>query len=147
MPVANAFTFSHLAAATTAVTNQFVTSANMKVGTYTLANAGAMPTAGARRVTVTHTQVGGVTDTLGTVTVTGTDLTGATISEAIVPLSGTVATGTLYFATVTSVVGAGWVINTGNDTIVVGCEAGARLVAGTGILHGVAVNTAAAGAV
>src|SRR4051812_10450088 len=95
--------YTHLAAATAAVTNQLVASANMKVGAYTLANAGAMPTAGARRVTVTHTQVGGVTDTLGTIVVVGTDLSGATITDTITPLDGTVATGTKYFATVTSV--------------------------------------------
>lgn len=137
----------HLAAATSAVANQFVTSTNMKVGAYTVANSGAMPTEGARKVTVTHTQVGGVTDTLGTVTVTGTNLAGAVISEAITPLSGTVATGTLWFATVTSVVGAGWVIDTGNDTLTVGCAAGVIAAEGTCSLHSVVVNTAAAGAV
>lgn len=137
----------HLAAATSAVANQFVASANMKVGTYTLANAGAMPTEGARHVTVTHTQVGGVTDTLGTITVTGTNLAGQTITEDIVPVSASVATGTKWFASVTSVVGAGWVINTGNDTLVVGCAAGVIADEGDGIFQSVSVNTTAAGTI
>lgn len=137
---------AHFAAATAAVTNQFVVSANMKVGTYTLANSGAMPSDGARHVTVTHTTVAGA-DTLGTITVTGTDLSGATISEAIVPLAGTVATGLLYFRTVTSVVGAGWVATSTADTIVVGADARVIVAEGTSTLHRVVVGTTAAGAV
>lgn len=136
----------HLAAATTAVTNQFVTSTNMKVGAYTLANAGAMPTEGARHVTVTHTTVTGA-DTLGTITVVGTDLAGATITETLTPTAGGTTTGTLWFRTVTSVTGAGWAINTGNDTVVVGCAAGVIAYEGDCTLRSVVVNTAAAGAV
>ena len=140
------FSRAHLAAATTAVANQFVTSTNMKVGAYTVANSGAMPTEGARKITVTHTTVTGA-DTLGTIVVVGTDLAGAVITETITPLAGTVATGNLWFRTVTSVTGAGWVINTGNDTITVGCAAGVIVAEGNGTLHSVVVNTAAAGAV
>jgi hypothetical protein len=137
----------HLAAATAAATNRFVVSANMKVGAYALANAGAQPTEGARHVTVTHTQVGGVTDTLGTITVVGKDLAGNTITESITPLDGTIATGVKWFASVISVTGVGWVVDTTADTIVVGCTAAAIAVEGSGVLHGVAVNTTAAGAV
>lgn len=140
------FRWQRQAAATVAVANQFVTSTNMKVGAYTVANSGAMPTSGARLVTVTHTAAGAV-DTLGTITVTGTNLAGATITEDITPLNGTVATGLLWFATVTSVVGAGWVISAGNDTIVVGCSARVIVAEGSGIIHSVIVNTTAAGAV
>jgi hypothetical protein len=118
----------------------------MIVGAYTLANT-TPPTSGARKVTVTHTQVGGVTDTLGTVTVTGTNLTGDTISEVLTPVSASTVTGTKNFATIVSVVGAGWVINTGNDTIVVGCAAPAIVREGGGTLHSVMVNTTAAGTI
>lgn len=95
----------------------YVVSANMKVGTYTLANAA--PDVGARNVTVSHTAVGAA-DTLGTITVAGTNLAGAAISEVITPVSGTTVQGAKAFASVTSVTGAGWVISEGNDTITVG---------------------------
>jgi hypothetical protein len=139
-------TFTHLAAATSAVANQFVTTTNMKVGLYTLANSGAMPTAGARHVTVTHTTVSGA-DTLGTIDVVGTDLLGRTISESIVPLAGTIATGALWFGAVTSVTGTGWVISGSNDTLVVGCSAGTAVLVGEGRLDSVVINTTAAGTV
>src|SRR5690349_19886580 len=105
------YTFSNTAATTAAVANRFVASANMKVGAYTVANASPVWSGGCF-VTVTHTQVGGVTDTLGTIVVVGTDLAGAALTETITPLDGTIATGTKIFRTVTSVTGAGWVINT-----------------------------------
>lgn len=140
------FKRAHLAAATGAVANQFVTSTNMKVGAYTLANSGAMPTEGARKITVTHTAVTG-NDTLGTIEVAGYDLAGQAITETITPAAGTVATGTKWFRSVTSVTGAGWVINSGNDTITVGCAAGVIVAEGDCVLHSVVVNTAAAGAV
>lgn len=138
----------HLAAATSAVTNRFVTSTDMKVGAYTVANSGAMPTEGARKVTVTHTAVGDP-DTLGTITVTGTDLAGEVISEDITPISGNTATGTLWFRTITSVEGADWEIDAGedNDTIVVGCAAGVIAYEGDCSIHSVVVSTAAAGAI
>jgi hypothetical protein len=139
-------TFTRLAAANPAVANRFVTSTNMKVGAYTVANATMPTTPGARRVTVTHTAVTG-NDTLGTITVTGTDLRGAVITDVITPLAGTVATSSKFFVTVTDVVGAGWVINVGNDTIVVGAEAGATVLDGTGQLQAIVVNTTAAGAI
>jgi hypothetical protein len=142
----NAGKFTHLTAATGAVANRFVASTNMKVGAYVVANAGAMPTSGARHVTVTHTS-NGTTDTLGTITVVGLDLAGNAISEDIVPVADGVATGTKWFASVTSVTGAGWVIAVGNDTLTVGCAAGIIAVEGSGVLQSVSINTTAAGAI
>lgn len=140
------FTKTRLSAANPAVANRFVVSVNMKVGAYTVANGGAMPTPGARRITVTHTTVV-TTDTLGTITVSGTDQRGQAISEVITPLADAVATGTKFFKTVTDVVGAGWVIAGSNDTLVVGCEAGDVVFDGPGELGGIAVNTTAAGTI
>lgn len=96
----------------------YVASANMKVGAYTLAHTAPVG-GGARNVTVTHTAVDAA-DTLGTITVTGTDLSGAVITETITPTSGGVKQGTKAFKTITSIVGAGWVIGGGNDTIKIG---------------------------
>src|SRR5580765_7305491 len=115
------FGYDRYSAAPAASANRFVTSTNMIVGAYTVAVA-TMPTTGARHITVTHTAKTGV-DTLGTITVTGTNLAGATVTEVITPLNGTTATGVKYFNTVTAIVGAGWVISGGNDTITVGCDA------------------------
>jgi hypothetical protein len=98
-------------------TNYYVESANMKVGAYTLAHTS--PARGARNITVTQTAVD-AEDTNGTILVTGTDLAGATITETITPNAGATVAGTKAFKTVTSIVGAGWVIGGGNDTIIVG---------------------------
>lgn len=95
--------------------DRIVTSANMKVGTYTIAAQPDVP----RNITITHTAVGAA-DTLGTVTIAGTDRNGDAITEVITPLNGTIASGAKAFKTVTSVTGAGWVIGEGNDTIKVG---------------------------
>lgn len=138
-----------IAVATAAVANRFVESTNMKVGAYTVANSGTMPTDGARLITVTHA-AGDTPDTLGTITVVGTNLAGATITEDITPLSGTVASGAKWFRTVTSVTGAGWVIDGAeatNDTLTVGCGARVILAEGDAILHTVNVHTTAAGAI
>lgn len=140
-----AFRPIHLAAANAATANRFVVSTNMIVGAYTLAVA-TMPTAGARHVTVTHTAVGAA-DTLGTIDIVGKDLQGATITESIVPLSGTIATGVKWFNTITSITGTGWVINAGNDTIVVGCDSRTVALDTSGFLHAVNVNTTAAGTI
>lgn len=95
----------------------YMTSANMRVGAYTLARTA--PDVGARNVVVSHTAAG-IADTLGTITVVGTNLAGAAISEVITPSSGATAVGAKAFATITSVTGAGWVIDGGNDTITIG---------------------------
>lgn len=139
-------TYSRFTAAPAASANRFVTSTNMIVGAYSLA-ASTMPTAGARKVTVTHTAVTG-NDTLGTIAVVGTDVAGRTITDTITPTAGGTATGTKNFVTITSVTGAGWVISGGNDTITVGCDASQILLdSGGGQLISVIVNTTAAGTV
>lgn len=95
--------------------DRIVTSANMKVGSYTVA---ASPDI-ARNITVTATAVGAA-DTMGTILVTGTNIDGVTITETIIPATGSTVAGTKAFKTVVSVVGAGWVINEANDTITIG---------------------------
>lgn len=98
--------------------DKIVTSANMKVGAYTIA---AQPAAPAR-ISVTATAVG-TADTLGVVTITGTLAgSGKTDTEVITPVAGSAVYGTKYFSAITSVVGSGWVIDAGagNDTIKVG---------------------------
>jgi hypothetical protein len=139
-------TFSNTAATTAAVANRIVTIANMKVGTYTIANASPV-WAGGALITITHATVAAGTDTLGTVTIDGTGITGAVQSEVITPLADTVATGTKIFRSVTAVTGAGWVIAGGNDTITVGVAAGNYVAATGGVLGGVLVNNTVAAAV
>lgn len=139
-------TRTNIAATTVAVVNRIVASANMKVGAYTIANASPV-WAGGALLTVNHTQVGGVTDTLGTIVIVGKDLSGQTITETVTPVDGGTATTVNVFRSVTSVTGAGWVINTGNDTITVGVAAGAYLAIGGGILRSLIVNTTAAATV
>jgi hypothetical protein len=147
--------WTNFAAAQAAVTNRFVTSVNMKATpAYTLANAGAMPSAGARHVTCTRTVVGDI-DTPGgtTITVTGKNLSGQTITEVLTVGGHTVlVTGTKWFASVTAVtpVGGGWVVDVGTttpDTIVVGCGAACIVAEGSGVLEGITVNTSAAGTI
>jgi hypothetical protein len=138
--------YTNTAATTAAVANRFVASANMKVGAYTVANASPVWSGGCL-VTVTHTEVGGGVDTLGTIVVVGTNLAGQAVTDTITPLNGTVATGTVIFRTVTSVTGVGWVIGVGNDTIVVGCAAGSYASGSNGILGGVIVNNSVAAAI
>lgn len=105
-----------LGAPVVADVDRIVTSANMKVGSYTIAAQPDVP----RNITVTRTAVGAA-DTGGTVTITGTDAGGNVITESItVGADGVTVAGTKAFKTVTSVVGAGWVISEGNDTITVG---------------------------
>lgn len=104
-------------AMSTADVDYYVTSTNMKVGAYTLAQTA--PARGARNVTVTQTAVD-AEDTNGTIDVVGTDLAGNTISETITPNAGATVAGTKAFATITSITGVGWVIGAGNDTITVG---------------------------
>lgn len=101
-----------------AISNRIVASANMKVGSYTIAAQPLVPS----KITLTHT-AGDTVDTLGTVTITGTDTNNALILETLTPVSGTTVTSTLTYKTIISVVGAGWVIDAvegTNDTLVVG---------------------------
>ena len=138
-------TFTNTAATTAAVTNRYVTTTNMKVGTYTLANTTPV-WSGAGQVTVTHTTVV-TTDTLGTIAVVGVDLSGQARSESITPLADSVATGTIPFRTITSITGVGWVIAGSNDTLVVGVAAGNIACGSAGQLQGVLVNNTVATAV
>lgn len=100
-------------------TNYIVESANMKVGTYTIAH---QPDV-CRRLSVTHSTVATGTDTLGTLTFVGTDYDGYTISESVTPLADSAAYTTKAYKTITSITGAGWVIAGGNDTIIIGVDA------------------------
>ena len=139
------YTFTNTAASTAAVTNRFVTSTNMANGTYTVANAS--PTwSGGCLVTATITAVTG-NDTPGTLTIVGTAIGGAAQTEVLTLTAGGLATSTNAFRTVTSLTQAGWIINTGNDTIVVGCAAGNVACGSQGVLGGVLVNNLVAAAV
>ena len=100
-------------------TNYIVESANMKVGTYTIAH---QPDV-CRRLSVTHTTVAAGTDTLGTLTFVGTDFDGYTISETVTPIADDVAYTTKAYKTITSITGAGWVTAGGADTIIIGVDA------------------------
>jgi hypothetical protein len=86
----------------------YVASADMKVGAYTLAHTA--PDCGARNVTVTQTATD-TEDTNGTIVVVGTDLAGNAITETITPNAGATVAGAKAFATITSITGAGWVID------------------------------------
>jgi len=141
-----AFAYDHFTAAPAASANRFVVSQPMLNGAYTLTGTLTMPTAGARKVTVTHTLVSTV-DTLGVITVTGTNLSGATITDVITPINSSVATGVKLFATITSIVGSGWTAVAGADTVVIGCDATQASLDCPGTLHAVVVNTTAAGTV
>jgi hypothetical protein len=138
-------TFTGLAASTAAVTNRFVTSVNMANGAYTVANASPAFQGGVN-ITATITGVTG-NDTPGTLTVVGTDLAGNVITEVITLVAGGAATGAKVFRTVTSVTQAGWTINGGNDTIVVGHAAGSIVCGTSGTLYAVVVNATAAATV
>ena len=96
--------------------DKVVTVANMKVGTYTIAASPDIP----RNVTVTHAQVGDVTDTLGTIVFVGTDIDDEALTETLTPSEDTIVSGVKAFKTVTSATGVGWVINTTEDTVTIG---------------------------
>ena len=131
-----------LSAATAAVTNRFVTSVNMANGAYTLA-ATTQPTEGARKIVATITGVTG-NDTPGTITIVGTDALGGSLTEVLTLVAGGTATSTRAFLTVASITQAGWVINGGNDTIVIGCGANPFAYDGIGVLEKILVLATAA---
>jgi hypothetical protein len=87
--------------------DRFVTTTDMKVGAYTVANA-SPPDGLCRNVTISITAVVGA-DTMGTILVTGTDYNSEVITETITPVVDTTVVGIKAFKTVTEVVGAGWV--------------------------------------
>ena len=137
--------YTNTAATTAAVANRFVTSTNMSLTPYTIANASPVWSGGCK-VTITHTTVAGA-DTLGTITIVGTDLNGKTISEVITPLAGTVATSNKIFRTVVSATSLGWVATSTADTIVIGCAAGSYAAGTGGALGGILVNNVVAAAI
>ena len=135
---------TNIAATTAAVTNRIVASANMKVGTYTIANGGVPVWAGGSLITLTHTTVA-TTDTLGTVALVGKGLHGEAVTETLTPLADDVATSTKVFRSITSATGAGWVkAGATEDTIVIGVAAGSYTAVGGGLLHSVVVNNSVA---
>lgn len=138
--------YDRFTAAPAASANRFVVSQAMLNGAYTLTGTLTMPTAGARKVTVTHTALSTV-DTLGVITVTGTSIGGATVVDVITPLNGTIATGVKFFNTITSIVGSGWTAVAGADSVVIGCDATQAILDGPGTLRSVIVNATAAGTV
>ncbi len=139
------FSYRRLASIT-AVANRFVVSANMFNGSYTIANASSAD-GRARNVTVLQSIVATGTDTSGTVLVTGTNVDGKVQTETLTPVGGSTVSGTLPFLTVTSIVGSGWVIAGGNDTIVFGTGVMVGVSAHSGHLHTIVVGTTAAAAV
>ena len=139
------FTYTNVAATTAAVTNRFVTVANMKVGAYTVANASPV-WAGGCIVTLTHTTVAG-TDTLGTVVLVGTDLNNQVITETLTPVADSLVSSVNIFRSLTTITGVGWVLNTTADTIIVGCAAGCYVTSTGGQLYAIVVNTTAAATV
>ena len=107
-----------LGAPALAVANRFVVSVNMANGEYTIANPSSADGL-ARNVVATITAVTG-NDTPGSILITGTDANDQPLTETLALVAGGTATGVKAFKTVTSIVQSGWVINTGNDTIVIG---------------------------
>jgi hypothetical protein len=126
--------------------NRYCESQALKVGALTL-TATVTPGNGARAVTCTRT-VDGNADTPGTLLVTGKNLAGQTITETLIPGAHTIlVSGSKLFASITSVVGAGWVINGNNDTIVVGMGAEHFVSESAGTLKGILITVAAASAI
>jgi hypothetical protein len=138
--------YTPIAATTAAVTNRFVTSTNMSLTPYTIANGGLPVWQGGCFVTVTHTSVAG-TDTLGTMNLVGVGIDGQAKSEVITPLADSVATSANVYRSVTSLTSVGWVAVSTPDTIVAGVAAGAICVGSSGQLFAVVVNTTAAATV
>ena len=98
--------------------NKIVTSTNMKVGAYTIAAQPVSPAKISVFVTAADTA-----DTMGTIVIVGTDEFGNAQTETVTPIAGATACTTGTFSTITSVTGAGWVIDgaeCSNDTIIVG---------------------------
>jgi hypothetical protein len=117
LDVANLF-LADLGAPALAVANRFVASTNMANGAYTIANQ-ASADGLARNVVATISAVTG-NDTPGSILITGTGADGRALTETLALTAGGTATGLKCFATVTSIVQSGWVITSGNDTIVIG---------------------------
>jgi hypothetical protein len=118
------------------VANKIVTTTNMIVGAYVIAAQPVVPSL----LSILTTTVTGA-DTMGTITFVGTDINDVALTEVLTPVAG-VTTYTVHeFKTVTSATGAGWVINTDNDTLVIGT---AGIVAPTGYYFSTLIVAAAA---
>lgn len=100
------------------VANKFVTSTNMKATAYTIA---AQPVAPCR-VTCLVTAQGGA-DTLGNLVIVGTLEDDTACTESVALTAGTTASSVNCFKTLTSLTTPSWVINSTNDTIVIGSGA------------------------
>lgn len=138
---------TNISAAPVADADGYVVSVDMAVVAYILA--ATAPTFGARHVTLTRTVVNAA-DTPGTIVVVGKDLSGQTITETLIPgATGVLVTGSKFFASVSDITApAGWVIGAvAADTIVIGWDAQNAVAVGSGTLHGIVVNTTAAGAI
>jgi hypothetical protein len=120
----------------------------MKNTAYTL-TATTMPETGtARLITITHATVAAGTDNpLGTITVVGKNLAGQAITEVCVPVADSTTTYTKWFASITSITGGGWTAVGGSDTVTIGCAADAIIAEGSGVLHGIQINTTANGVI
>jgi hypothetical protein len=109
-----------------AVTNRYVTTTNMKVGAYTVANGGLPGDGLAHLVTATVSKVV-ENDTMGTLVVVGIDNDGVAITDTLTLNNGDTAsgltTGVKAMKRVDTVTGAGWVDGGTPDTIVVGFSA------------------------
>jgi hypothetical protein len=138
--------YTGIAATTAAVANRFVTSTNMIVGAYSLANTTPVWQGGCF-LTCTHATVAVGTDTLGTIAIVGVGIDGQAKTETLTPVADSAVTSANIYRTITSITGAGWVIAGGNDTIQFGVAAGSIVCGSTGQLFAVVVNTTAAAAV
>jgi hypothetical protein len=142
------YKYTRIAAAPVGDADGYLHSVNMKVGAYVLDHTA--PTSGARHVTCTRTRDGavGTEDAPGTIVLVGKDLAGSTITETLTPGAHTVVvTGTKFFASLTSATGVDWVIDApaGEDHLEIGFDAECAVATGSGTLHGIVINTTAAG--
>jgi len=143
------YNWTNITAAPVGDADGFLTAVDMKIGTAYTLDATA-PTFGARHVTCTRTRdgAGGTDDTPGTLVLIGKDLAGSTITETLTVGANTVlVTGTKFFASLTSATSVGWVVDVGagKDHLEVGWDAECAVATGSGVLHGIVINTTAAG--
>lgn len=90
-----------------------------------------------RNITVKRTKVGG-DDTVGTITVKGYDYYGSYIEEVIIPGATTVVVpGLKCFSVVSSVTGAGWVVDAGTDYDTIEIGVGTKLGIPYDLIHDV----------
>ena len=142
------YSWTNIAAAPVGDADGYLHSVNMKAAAYTLTHT--TPTFGARHVTCTRAVVGNIDTPAGlSLVVVGTDLAGSVITETLTVGAHTIlVTGTQFFASLTSARTAGWVVDAGTttpDTLEIGFDAECAIATGSGVLHGIVINTTAAG--